>query len=111
MMPASRIAVTPVTPIAINAVTPVTPIAINAGAAVSSHRNRAERAVRRLIGWLDRHRTIRRLQAMSDRMLSDIGIERYQIESLVNRRAVCAQIGRQSPPPAAPLTEPLVRAA
>jgi len=40
-----------------------------------------------LRAWLKRRATIRELQALDDRMLADIGIERGDIEATVERRA------------------------
>ncbi len=41
---------------------------------------------------IERRNTIRQLSALSDRMLNDIGIDRVQINSLVNRRGKFSQI-------------------
>ena len=44
------------------------------------------RAARRLIAWNQRRLAVRELNAMSDTLLRDLGIERYQISDVVNRK-------------------------
>ena len=42
------------------------------------------KAIEAIAGWNRRHNQTRHLQALPDYLLKDVGIERYQIESLVS---------------------------
>ena len=52
----------------------------------SFRRNIVIRAAKRLYAWNQRRLAISELNAMSDSLLKDLGIERYQISDVVNRR-------------------------
>ena len=52
----------------------------------SFRRNIFIRAAKRLTAWNQRRLAILELNAMSDSLLRDLGIERYQISDVVNRR-------------------------
>ncbi|MGI9318667.1 MAG: DUF1127 domain-containing protein [bacterium] len=49
-------------------------------------RNILVRAFRRVQAWNQRRLAILELNAMSDSLLKDLGIERYQISDVVNRK-------------------------
>lgn len=42
--------------------------------------------------WRNRHKAIRELNAMSDALLADIGIQRHQIKDAVNNRVARSEI-------------------
>jgi len=50
------------------------------------------RIVRRIKDWSNRRQAVRQLNMMSDSLLRDIGIERYQISDVVNQRGVYAKL-------------------
>ncbi|MEM7047760.1 MAG: DUF1127 domain-containing protein [Pseudomonadota bacterium] len=51
-----------------------------------SARTAAARTLKNLTQTLDKHRAVRRLQGMSDRMLDDIGVSRNEIYQRVLHR-------------------------
>ena len=52
----------------------------------SFRRNILVRVAKRLSAWNQRRLAVLELNAMSDSLLRDLGIERYQISDVVNRR-------------------------
>ena len=51
-----------------------------------------QRIIRQIREWNDNRRAIRQLSMMSDKLLNDIGIERYQIRDAVKNKAAFARI-------------------
>ena len=58
------------------------------------------RAARRLSAWNQRRLAVRELNAMSDTLLRDLGIERYQISDVVNRKGEFSGLEAIRPEPA-----------
>ena len=52
---------------------------------VEFRRNPIARLWGKLLAWNERRIVVRQLNAMPDRLLSDIGIERYEISAVVSR--------------------------
>ena len=59
---------------------------------VGFDRSWLTRLVDRIRSWNDRRIAVRQLSAMSDRLLQDIGIERYEISDAVNKPAGLARL-------------------
>ncbi|WP_424946680.1 DUF1127 domain-containing protein [Candidatus Spongiihabitans sp.] len=55
----------------------------------------ATRAFHRVRAVIERKKAIRHLNSLSDRMLRDIGVERYQIHELVRARGTLTQLAAQ----------------
>ena len=58
----------------------------------SFHRSILSRILDQVKSWNERRAAIRQLSMMPDRMLRDIGIDRYDIHTAVNRPSVFAKV-------------------
>lgn len=58
----------------------------------SFERGVVSRLIDRFVIWNDRRKTVRQLHTMSDRLLRDIGINRYEIDVAVRRPADFAEL-------------------
>ena len=68
-------------------------LARTAGAALTATRRTAVRLVRAYAKWQQMRRSIAALERLDDHMLRDIGIDRSEIQSLINER-LAPKVGR-----------------
>ena len=70
------------------------------GGAMGNQAGRKRFSVLVLIkSWIARRQAIKDLEALGDRLLSDIGISRYEIPAIVDRVRTAANVYRNSPAP------------
>ena len=60
-------------------------------------RGMLARVIDQVKSWNERRVAIRQLSALSDRMLSDIGIDRFEISSVVRQQGSFVSIGTDRP--------------
>ena len=63
------------------------------------------RMIRQIKDWNHRREVIRQLHTLSDTMLRDIGVERYQIADVVNRRGRFTRVHVATPASAVPMVD------